>query len=511
MSARHIATVQHTRAARRLYRHEQRPRHRSSRISGHNDISHFYATSRARNKPIPLLDQSLAHITSLLRKKELPKPKHVPSPPTLTFFLRPDIDNASAPPLNIGHIKPVYQPLPPSSPLTTTIANKRGYHSRTRPRLSKAHNPTPSPPTTPSPTHPNIPPLPPSLHGTRHQLTTLEKLQYASLRARTDTTTLVTAAYNNYTWNSTVEDYLRLMALHDHGWLNSTNITNVSELYNSHSPPHGTPTSFHCFNAYFFPKLYTSTRVFTYTDVSNWCTTDPTRNPRLCDTIYIPVNLTGSHWTGIIVDTTKHHLTYYDSLGDYRGECKRALYYTREWLTAELHHQSLLGTISLQHQQSLGRIEDWTYTHNPGPSPTQTNGFDCGLFYLTTILYHIQGRAPNYHQSHLPHIRQQLTIALLTNHLPSPYTSLSRFDYPLSYVHTTSRTIAYLRQLLTPQTCSPSSDSLPAHRTLILLDDTVDVTPSPQLSLHNPSSLPPHSPHHPFPPTHPPHSHTHPP
>ena len=153
----------------------------------------------------------------------------------------------------------------------------------------------------------------------------------------------------------------------------------------------------------------------------------------------------------MIVDTRKHHLTYYDSLGDYRGECARALYYTREWISSELLHQTHLGRISAARAFSFGNIGDWTYTHNPGPSPSQTNGFDCGVFYLATILYHIQGRAPNYHQIHLLQIRQQLTFALLTHTMPSPFIPLSPFDYPLSYVHTTSRHVTLLRHILPPR------------------------------------------------------------
>jgi len=260
------------------------------------------------------------------------------------------------------------------------------------------------------------------------------------------------------------------MGFYDNGWLNSTNITNVSELFNSYSPPSGSAGSFHCFSAYFFPKLLTPTRAFTYADVSNWFTSDPRRNPLLCDFLYIPINLTESHWTGMIVDTHKHHLTYYDSLGDYRGECSRALYYTREWLSAELQNQTHLGNISAERATSLGMVCNWTYTHNPGPSPTQTNGFDCGVFYLATILYHIQGRAPNFYQSHLPTIRLQLTIGLLTHSIPSPHIPLSHFDYPLSYVHTTSRNVTYLRQLIPPRLSQSLRSSHTSPRVLITLD-----------------------------------------
>ena len=95
------------------------------------------------------------------------------------------------------------------------------------------------------------------------------------------------------------------------------------------------------FQCILFCQTLHSHTCLTYHDVSNWYTKAPARNPLLCD-----INLTGSHWKGIIVDTNKHHLTYYDSLGDYRGENKQALYYNCEWLLAELQHQSRIGIFS---------------------------------------------------------------------------------------------------------------------------------------------------------------------
>lgn len=374
--------------------------------------------------------------------------------------------------LNIGHIIPHHQSLHKPIHSPPSQVHSRGFLNRSRPRRSPLH--------TPKILDLQTPPLPTpttSIHGTRHLLSSLEKLQYASLRARTDLNSIVTHALNGYTWPNTVEDYHRLMATHDSGWLNSTNITNISELFNSYSPAPLTPHSFLCLSAFFFPQLYTPNKVFTYDNVFNWFITDQARNPLLRDFIYLPINLTGSHWTGIIIDTVKHHLTYYDPLGDYRGECKRALYYTREWLKAEISHQASLGILSITRHNSLGYVGDWTYTHNPGPSPTQTNSFDCGIFYLTTILYHIQGRAPNYHQIHLPQIRQQFTTALLTNTLPLLRDSLSHFDYPLSYVHTTSRTTTYLRQLLPSIPSLVPSPRLSLDLSPIILLDSEDCIP----------------------------------
>ena len=125
-------------------------------------------------------------------------------------------------------------------------------------------------------------------------------------------------------------------------------------------------------------------------------------HPLLYDTIYIVVNLSNSHWTGLIIDTTlRRHVTYYDSLGDYSSEKNNVLYDTRRWLTDEIYTQSLLSRITEDKAMTLGDPCYWTYIHNPPPSPTQTSSVDCGIFVLTTFLYHIQGRAPLYHFTQL--------------------------------------------------------------------------------------------------------------
>ena len=296
MDARHNAHTQLDKAVRRLYRREHRPRHRSTLVNLSSNVAAVHAASRTLNKfPSSTLSTALHHVTSLLTTNPSRRTRQTPQP-ALSPFLHPDIDNASAPPLNIGRITPVHQPRSSAPPSETTPPLTRGYHPRSRARRPSSHiSSTPSTlsPDTLLPPPPVSPPT--SIHGTRHVPTALEHEVYSSLRSRTDSAAVVTPACDGYSWPSTVEDYHRLMGLHDNGWLNSTNITNVSELFNGYSPPPDVASSFHCLSAYFFPKISTHTRAFTYADVDNWFTADPRRNPLLCDFLYIPINLTGSH------------------------------------------------------------------------------------------------------------------------------------------------------------------------------------------------------------------------
>ena len=256
-----------------------------------------------------------------------------------------------------------------------------------------------------------------------------------------------------------VSDYQRVLGTHDRGWLNDTAITCTLNLFNNHSPPVGTDGSFICLDALFFTQLISPTRAYTYDNVSTWFSQDHSINPLLYDTIYIVVNLSNSHWTGLIIDTTLRHVTYYDSLGDYSSEKNNVLYYTRRWLSDEICTQTLLSRITEDKALTLGDPGDWTYTHNPSPSPIQTNSVDCGIFVLTTFLYRIQGRAPRYHQDHIYTLRNQIAHALLYFTLPSPHTRLTAYDLPITTINSTSH--YYLSDVPMPAPIAPPSSSYP--------------------------------------------------
>jgi len=252
----------------------------------------------------------------------------------------------------------------------------------------------------------------------------------------------------------TVADYQRILGVRDGGWLNDTNITCALNLFNTFSPAAGSPGSYIGLDALFFTQLIPPTRAYTYDNISTWFSHDHSVKPLLYDTIYIVVNLSNSHWTGLIIDTTLRHVTYYDSIGDYSSEKNNVLYYTRRWLSDEIRTQTLLSHITEDRALTLGDSGDWTYAHNPTPHPQQTNCVDCGVFVLTTFLYHMQGRAPLYHQNDMHTLRNQLAHALLTFSLPSPHTPLSSFDHPLSTITYSSH--FYLSDIPMPVLIAPS-------------------------------------------------------
>ena len=240
-----------------------------------------------------------------------------------------------------------------------------------------------------------------------------------------------------------------MRSLYLDGWLSDTNISTVSELYNQHSPPPGMPGSYLAVDGLFFSLLYTNDHSFTYERARTWFP-PPLLSPLHYDTIYVPTNLSGQHWTGLIIDTTRHHVMYYDPLGDINYS-PRVLYYIKCWIQSERLHLLQQNLLSTERAATLGDPDLWTFQVNPPGSPQQTNGYDCGIFYLSTILYHIQGRAPKYTQHHIPLIRKQLVAAILSGTIPSPHTPLSIYDNPFDCLPFYSTAHSLLLSLTPPQ------------------------------------------------------------
>ena len=277
---------------------------------------------------------------------------------------------------------------------------------RKHPPISPQHTPSLRPPLIPTATPPSPPRhehLRSTLHGTRYALTPGDRLSLEALSTRHDYDTVIIEATARNRWPTRLSDLLRLLppqgqGPYRDGWLSDIDITNLSDLFNTHSPPPGHPGSYLAVDGLFFSRLYDYNGIFTYTGVDTWFRTP---SPLQHDVFYVPTNISRQHWTGMIIDTVSHSVLYYDSLGDVNYS-KRALYYIRQWMKCELLRLTQTGDISSSRSSSLGDPDLWTYQVNPPPSPSQNNSYDCGIFYLSTILYHIQGRIPNYTQPPYP-------------------------------------------------------------------------------------------------------------
>jgi Ulp1 protease family, C-terminal catalytic domain len=429
---------------RLLRRMRRRPRTTHRALIIHTDVSSVYFQSRSANPaprlrlntillPTPALqhaDSALATLHTLRPKLRSHNPRNGYTQPTLHNFLRPHTSNTSLRQL-------------PTTPCELNRPSKPP-NSQTRRKQAKSPSSRIASPHTPSENSskrlsPSLSLLPTKIHhsssiyGTRQPLTEHLHNTLKPYLSRSDYLTEIIPAATRHQDPVLLRDVLRFLSPNPNlryrdGCLSDSNITSISTLYNTHSPPAGQAGSFFAVDALFFSRLHRPDHSYLYD--STWFRSHPRGSPLLYDTLYIPTNLSGNHWTGIIVDTLRHHVSYYDSLGDLNYST-RVLYYLYHWLKDE--HQHLLQQHVISHARSsgLGDISTWTYTINPHPSPQQRNGYDCGIFYLSTILYHIQGRLPQFDHHNIPLFRKQLLYALITQKLPSPHVPLTSSDLPI--------------------------------------------------------------------------------
>ena len=104
--------------------------------------------------------------------------------------------------------------------------------------------------------------------------------------------------------------------------------------------------------------------------------------PWLCKRIYVPINETNNHWTGMIIYPSKKKMRFYDSLANqsssmviFGNRMKRYKAYLMDWM------QKLAG----DDQEALNNLkaEDWHYEVFNGAR--QRDGFNCGVFVLMTF------------------------------------------------------------------------------------------------------------------------------
>lgn len=119
---------------------------------------------------------------------------------------------------------------------------------------------------------------------------------------------------------------------------------------------------FHAFNSFFFSNL----RDKGYDSVRRWAARAKIGGRDLLnvDTVFIPVH-NGNHWTLIVVRPRERTIEHFDSLG---RASQRFMGLVKEWLRREL--------------ASTYIDEEWVTV--PSASPQQDNGFDCGVFLLST-------------------------------------------------------------------------------------------------------------------------------
>jgi sentrin-specific protease 1 len=153
----------------------------------------------------------------------------------------------------------------------------------------------------------------------------------------------------------------------DLGWLNDEIINAYMQAVVDYGNGDGVsrrtgPPRYHAFNSFFYKKLSESGPG----PLARWSKRAKIEGDKLLqvELIFIPVHL-GNHWTLLVVSGTKKSIEYFDSLN---GSPARPLKNAKLWLQSELK-------------------EKWVENEWKVPStlgPCQRNGYDCGVFTVTT-------------------------------------------------------------------------------------------------------------------------------
>ena len=157
------------------------------------------------------------------------------------------------------------------------------------------------------------------------------------------------------------------------GWLNDVVISAYLQLLvdqgmQNKELKRGETPRYHAFNSFFFKNLTEKGPK----SVERWATRAKIGGKRLYDveTIFIPVNVSGNHWTLLTISPKLRKIEFWDS---FHSSAERYGRLALDWLRQELG--------------SAFDAEEWkVVTQDDGKAlgPTQYNASDCGVFAITT-------------------------------------------------------------------------------------------------------------------------------
>ena len=183
-------------------------------------------------------------------------------------------------------------------------------------------------------------------------------------------------------------------------WLNDETINGYLELIVSlgnQDSGEGTVPKFHAFNSFFMSNLLEKG----YAGVMRWAKRAKIDGLKLKSVyeIYIPINR-DNHWTLLVVSPRSKTIRYYDSLG---GSGKQYIKAVIAWLKGELNSEY--------------KDDEWDIEYS-SQSPQQTNGYDCGVFAITTAKQLMLGRpAMSYSRADIPIQRKRIVAELIAGKL----------------------------------------------------------------------------------------------
>jgi len=124
-----------------------------------------------------------------------------------------------------------------------------------------------------------------------------------------------------------------------------------------------------------------------------------------CKQVYIPINVTNTHWTLAVIGVETKTIQYFDSLGGSGDVYLQAL---QRYVTEEYAHK---------HRGSQLDWGGWRLNLGSNRTPQQENGSDCGVFVLCTVYLMAHGLMPAFSQADIPAFRCRVAYSILEGHV----------------------------------------------------------------------------------------------
>lgn len=167
----------------------------------------------------------------------------------------------------------------------------------------------------------------------------------------------------------------------------------------------GRRVSSHYFNTFFIDKLITKGQ-YNYANVERWT---KKFNVFLKDKIFIPVNISNTHWTMIVVYIKLKEIHYYDSMSG--PGVNRFLKHILQWLKDESKEK--------YNNEYIINNNEWILIDQEEDVPQQRNGFDCGMFTILCADF-LSDNIPlsnSYNQNEISSYRKKVCASILRGEL----------------------------------------------------------------------------------------------
>ena len=167
----------------------------------------------------------------------------------------------------------------------------------------------------------------------------------------------------------------------------------------------------HFFKSFFITNLLDEkcSQKYTYPNVKTWSKNVWGKDVFGLSKIFIPVNMSNSHWACVVIFMQERKIQYFDSLGfDGMVYMSALLQYLKdEWADKN-------------QGQELPDASEWRLIRCTTDTPKQGNGFDCGIFTCMFAAFLVNDYPLIFNQKDMKHCRDRIALYLLQGQVLGP-------------------------------------------------------------------------------------------